>query len=402
MLKKELLILTGESSGEFYGALLSKEIFKKWPDAEIWGIGGERMAGAGVKLLGRPGHAFGLFEAAGALRNIRKNYRAVVEYLNNRRPQVIVLIDYPDFNIRIGKVAKKLGIKVLYYVSPQVWAWRKKRCFVIKEISDYIALILPFEEPLYKEIGARAEFVGHPALEEIEDIEFLLSKDAPTDGYRRVARELLGIKDDRPVISLLPGSRPLELKRLLPVIRETVQKIEEVLKDHPVFLMPVAPNLSEEDKNCFKGVGHGVRILPSFISFKDNVEKINLTSSIISLMASDIAIAASGTVVFQAALIGVPTVAIYRLSPLTYFIGRLLVDVKYITLPNIILDREVFPELLQRRADKDNIIKYAMRFLESEELRDTVRKELLRMREIFSNKRPSSRVAEIAGELARW
>lgn len=403
MFKKEVLILAGESSGELYGALLAREILRRWPDAEIWGVGGERMEEAGVRILGRPGHAFGLIEAIGAIKNIRSNFNAVLNHIKEKRPQVLVLIDYPDFNIRIGEIAKEQGIKVIYYVSPQVWAWRKKRRFKIRDISDYIALILPFEEPLYREIGARAEFVGHPVMEEISDIEALLSNSS-NSGHKARAKDLLIADNGRPVICLLPGSRPSELKRLLPVIKETFLKLKELLKrERPVFLMPVAPNLPENFQKEFDELNSlGVKVLSPFISFKEKGEDVQLPSSVISLMASDIAIAASGTVVLQAALIGVPAIVIYRLSGLTYFIGRLLVNVKYITIPNIILDKEVFPELLQKRANSDTIVRHVLRLLEQRVLRDSISEELLRLREIFSNKRPSKRVAEIAGELAGW
>lgn len=403
MSRKKVLILTGESSGELYGALLAKEILRRWPEAEIWGIGGERMAQRGVRLLGNLGHAFGLIEAIGAIRNIKANFNAVIGHIKENKPQVLVLIDYPDFNIRIGEIAKSQGIKVIYYVSPQVWAWRKKRRFKIRDISDYIALILPFEESLYREIGARAEFVGHPAMEEIEDVETLLSNSS-NSGYKTGAKELLGIETERPAISLLPGSRPSELKRLLPLIKQTSLKMMELLKeDRPVFLMPLAPNLPEDFKKDFDEINSlGVKVLPPFISLDTQGQRLQLSSSVVSLMASEIAIAASGTVVLQAGLIGTPTIVIYRLSGLTYFIGRLIVDVKYITIPNIILDKEVYPELLQKKANSVSIISHALRFLREQELRDLISRELLRLREIFSNKRPSKRVAEIAGELAEW
>ncbi len=397
MLKKELLILSGESSGELYGALLAKEILRRWPDAEIWGIGGERMEESGVRILGRPGHAFGLIEAIGAIKNIRSNFNAVVSHIREKRPQLIVLIDYPDFNIRIGEIAKKQGIKVLYYVSPQVWAWRKKRRFKIRDISDYIALILPFEEGLYREIGARAEFVGHPVMEEIEEIETLLSQGS-TAGHRKMAKDLIGITGEKPVISLLPGSRPSELKRLLPLLEETVKKLKEQDIGKAEFLLPVAPNLPGPFKEEIQEMsGLGVRVLPPFMeSFS------RASSSVLSLMASNLAIAASGTAVLQAGLLGIPTIVIYKLSNLTYLLGRLLVDVRYISIPNIILNKELFPELLQKRANSDNIIMYLKRFINDSEFNRSVKDELREMRELFSGKAPSKRVAEIAGELAGW
>jgi len=390
MSSKEVLILTGESSGELYGALLAKELLRRWPDLEIYGIGGERMEASGVRLLGRIGHAFGLIEAIGAIKNIRKNFSRVVEYLKKRRPQVVVLIDYPDFNIRVGEIAKRLGIKVLYYVSPQVWAWRKKRKYRIRDLADRIAVVLPFEEEIYRSIGADVEFVGHPVTEELEGIEGL---------SRHEVREFLNIPEGSPVFTLLPGSRPSEVRRLLPLMEEVAEELTDFeIKGgvKPELLMPLAPNLSLNLKDLNRFEKLGVRVLPPFLNQWPTV-----TSSLISLKASDMAIAASGTVVFQAGLLGVPAIVVYRLSKLTYHIARLVVDVKYISIPNIILGREVFPELIQDKARLELVMDNIKRLM-SEEMREEVMGYLRRLREVFSNKRPSERVATMIEEITGW
>ena len=390
MSSKEVLILTGESSGELYGALLAKELLRRWPDLEIYGIGGERMEASGVRLLGRIGHAFGLIEAIGAIKNIRKNFSRVVEYLKKRRPQVVVLIDYPDFNIRVGEIAKRLGIKVLYYVSPQVWAWRKKRKYRIRDLADRIAVVLPFEEEIYRSIGADVEFVGHPVTEELEGIEGL---------SRHEVREFLNIPEGSPVFTLLPGSRPSEVRRLLPLMEEVAEELTDFeIKGgvKPELLMPLAPNLSLNLKDLNRFEKLGVRVLPPFLNQWPTV-----TSSLISLKASDMAIAASGTVVFQAGLLGVPAIVVYRLSKLTYHIARLVVDVKYISIPNIILGREVFPELIQDKARLELVMDNIKRLM-SEEMREEVMGYLRRLREVFSNKRPSERVSTMIEEITGW
>jgi lipid-A-disaccharide synthase len=390
MSSKEVLILTGESSGELYGALLAKELLRRWPDLEIYGIGGERMEASGVRLLGRIGHAFGLIEAIGAIKNIRKNFSRVVEYLKKRRPQVVVLIDYPDFNIRVGEIAKRLGIKVLYYVSPQVWAWRKKRKYRIRDLAERIAVVLPFEEEIYRSIGADVEFVGHPVTEELEGIEGL---------SRHEVREFLNIPEGSPVFTLLPGSRPSEVRRLLPLMEEVAEELTDFeIKGgvKPELLMPLAPNLSLNLKDLNRFEKLGVRVLPPFLNQWPTV-----TSSLISLKASDMAIAASGTVVFQAGLLGVPAIVVYRLSKLTYHIARLVVDVRYISIPNIILGREVFPELIQDKARLELVMDNIKRLM-SEEMREEVMGYLRRLREVFSNKRPSERVATMIEEITGW
>lgn len=429
-MSKNIFISTGESSGEFYGALLARQILRRWPDVMLSGIGGERMASSGVRLIARPAHAFGLIEAFSTVRDVRASFRAALRHMEDCKPDVLVLIDYPDFNMRLGKLAKRLGIKVLYYVSPQVWAWRKKRRFRIAEISDFVAVILPFEESIYRDTGARVEFVGHPVMEEIESFEHAIRSYGITETH---LKRRLGIDPESAVITLLPGSRPSELKRLLPVIEGVVKNLNEERGCGGVnttegfsFVLPVAPNLSGRFNREFKILRDmGVKVIPCSLTILNgsagpgsstpdkypqsgrpagrnaNPDLEEVSSSIVCLRISTLAIAASGTVVLQAALTGVPTIVIYRLSKLTYLIGRLVVKVRHISIPNIILGREVFPELLQDMANPDMIISHAKRLL-SPEASENIRRELAGLREIFSGKRPSERVAEIIGELARW
>lgn len=165
-----VMIVTGESSGELYGSLLAKALKAKCPDTRIIGIGGERMKAAGVEMVAGIASSFGISEALAAYKTVKATFKKAVDAIEKFSPSVAVLIDYPDFNIRLAKVAKKKGIKVLYYVSPQVWAWRKGRVKTIAEVSDRIAVILPFEEEIYKGTGVQCEFVGHPVLEEIESL----------------------------------------------------------------------------------------------------------------------------------------------------------------------------------------------------------------------------------------
>ncbi len=162
------MIVSGESSGELYGSLLARALRNKWPDVHIIGIGGQRMSEAGVELISHISDAFGIFKAVASLRKLKTAFDNAVEALRKFRPDVLVLIDYPDFNLKVAKEAKSLGIKVLYYVSPQVWAWRKGRVRKIASLVNRMAVLLPFEEKIYKDAGLPCEFVGHPILEEIE------------------------------------------------------------------------------------------------------------------------------------------------------------------------------------------------------------------------------------------
>src|SRR5574340_1745168 len=192
-----VMIVAGEASGELYGALLSPALKMRRPDIRIIGVGGERMKQAGVELISGIASAFGIAEEVYTLRTIKKTFAEAVNALRTHKPDVLVLIDYPDFNLKLAEEARKNNIKVLYYVSPQVWAWRKKRVTKIARLVNRMAVVLPFEEEIYKEVGLPCEFVGHPVYDEIRSL--------PAD--KAALKAELGLEKARPLLSLLPGDR---------------------------------------------------------------------------------------------------------------------------------------------------------------------------------------------------
>ncbi len=374
-----IFIITGEPSGELYGALLARALRSLNGDLRICGVGGERMRAEGVDLLAGITGAFGLIEAVSSVGTLREVFSKIKDALRRERPSVVVLIDFPDFNLRVAREAKSLGIKVLYYVSPQVWAWRRKRTRRITELSDRIAVVLPFEEKIYREAGADCEFVGHPIMEEIEN----------TKGGRSFIRESLGLEPDREVLALLPGSRRHELKRLMPLFASVVERFKVA---HPGFqyVLPMAPNLSSADFQEWTGIldGLGVRTVSG------------MSTEVLS--AADLALIASGTSTLQAALCGVPMVVVYRLFPLTYLLGRLLVNVKYISLVNLLLDREVVKELIQYRADTDNTVRELDRIIRDDGVRRYMAESFGEIRALYEGRRASERVAQMVAEMSGW
>jgi lipid-A-disaccharide synthase len=377
------MIVTGESSGELYGSLLARALKTGQPDLHIIGIGGERMKEAGVELISGIASAFGIFEAISAYSTVKDTFKKAVDAIDRYSPKVIVLIDYPDFNIRLARIAKGKGIKILYYVSPQVWAWRKGRVKTIAEISDRIAVILPFEVAIYGDIETPCEFVGHPALEEIES----LTKEKDKEGIKKS----LGLKIESPVLALLPGSRHHELKNLLPVMLDTVRKFKTDFPQQGYqFIMPIAPNINIKKYR---------RIIDLLENEGVIVKKEN---SVMVLSISDMAVIASGTATLQAAFLGVPMVVIYRLSPITFFIGKLMVDVKYISLINLIPDREVVKELLQSRANATEIVNELKKIMSDDGYKSKTVEHFRAIRDIFAGKKPSMRVAEMVREMAQW
>ncbi len=375
----DVFVIAGESSGELYGALLAKALRSLKEDVRICGVGGERMKAEGVELLAGVTGAFGLVEALSSVKALRDTFSTIAARLEQDRPAVVVLIDFPDFNLKVARRAKSLGIKVLYYVSPQVWAWRKKRIGMIKELSDRIAVILPFEEELYRQAGADCEFVGHPVMEEMEGVK----------GSRSFIREKLGMTPDRRLLALLPGSRRSELKRLMPLFVDVVRWAGE---NHPEFqyVLPVAPNLSVTDFTEWSGDLDALGV------------RLERGRTIEVLSAADLALVASGTSTLQAALCGVPMVVVYKLFPLTYLVGRILVDVEYISLVNLLLRKEVVKELIQRKANTANVTRELDRLIRDEQLRDYMTSMFNRLRALYEGKRASRRVAEMVAELSGW
>lgn len=370
-----VMIVTGESSGELYGSLLARALKAKCPDTRIIGIGGERMEAAGVEMVSGIASSFGISEAIAAYKTLKATFKKAMDAIDKFSPRVLVLIDYPDFNIRLAKAAKKKGIKILYYVSPQVWAWRKGRVKTIAEVSDRIAVILPFEEEIYKGTGVQCEFVGHPVLEEIESME----------------EDKIGLRkkdESSPVVALLPGSRPHELKSLLPVMIDVVKSFKAEFPGYNCrFVMPVAPNVDIEKYR------NEIRILT------DEGVIIRKENAVTALSSADMAVIASGTATLQAAFLETPMVVIYKLSPLSYFIGRLVVNVKYISLINVISGIEVVRELLQSDVNAKNIMSELRRIIRNKDYREEMIGRFRKAKELFKGKNPSKRVAEMACEM---
>ncbi|NWF75342.1 MAG: hypothetical protein HXY53_01990 [Nitrospirae bacterium] len=403
---KTVVIISGESSGELYGSLLAKALKKKHPDIRIMGVGGKRMIEAGVEIISDISDAFGLVEALSSFRKIKNSFQNSVNILKECRPDVLVLIDYPDFNLKLAKKAKELGIRILYYVSPQVWAWRKGRVQKISTLVQRMALILPFEEKIYKDAGLSCEFVGHPILEEIDTTLQSINikaKDRDLSNLshiiknpeeRKNIKTHLGFDSKKSLLSLLPGSRPHELKRLLPfmvdIVRQLRKDTEIQLERNYQICIPLAPNIDEEQYHFYLN------------ALKNEGAMINKGASVEVLAASDLAVVASGTATLQTAFLGVPMVVVYKLSPITFFLGKLIVKVKHISLVNILAGKEIVKEFLQREANPTAVIKELKKIIFDKNYREEMIKAYNLIREPFTGKKASDRVAEMVIELAGW
>ncbi|MEO5359543.1 MAG: lipid-A-disaccharide synthase [Nitrospirota bacterium] len=371
-----VMIIAGESSGELYGAMLARRLKEMWPDLLLLGIGGEKMEASGVELLSGINSAFGGVGALSSVKHLIASYKKLKDVFKTIRVDVVVLIDFPDFNLKVAKAAKKSGIKVLYYVSPQVWAWRMGRIKKVARRSDVIAAILPFEPEIYAKENVYCEFVGHPIVEELNT--HVIDKNA-------LMREF-SLDAERPVIGMLPGSRTGELGRHLPVLIDTI-KILKSQRPEFQYLMPIAPNLT---------IGEFGQMFAELAAL--DVKLID-GRAVEVLSICDLAVVKSGTAAFQAALIGVPIVVIYKMAALDYNIIKRIIEVKYINLVNLIYDAPVVKELIQEMAVPEAIVGELLKLYEDIDLRSETLEKFKRLREIFDQKNPTNRVAELIAQL---
>lgn len=365
------MISAGEASGELYGAMLCREVRKIWPDIEISGIGGPRMKEEGVSLIAPISHLMGIVEVVKHLGEIFETYSKAKDALINSRPDLLVLIDYPDFNLILARKAKQLGIPILYYVSPQVWAWRKGRIKKIAALVDKVAVLFPFEVECYKGTGLPCEFVGHPITERTNII-----------GTKAELKAGLGLDPDKDVVTLLPGSRPGEIERHRDIILELTARIHKEFPDIQIVVPMV------------KGTELGAA-LPDYAAMIHD-------RTLEAVACSEAAAVTSGTATLETALLGIPMTVFYRTSTFTFYLVKALTSIKYAALANLLAGKEIVPEFLQKEATTDNIYGALKRILTDNAYRDDMKAELEKIRETMKGKNPSERVAGIAGEIAGW
>lgn len=374
----QIMLIAGEASGDMHGAKLVAAMREQTPGLAVCGIGGPALAAQGMELLYDSSRlaVVGIIEVISHLSFIREAMHALEKRLREQPPDLLILIDYPDFNLIMAKKARRLGIPVFYYISPQVWAWRSGRVKTIKKLVDRLAVILPFEKEFYQKRGMKVEYVGHPLMDTVRAArpraEYLAS---------------LGIAPESTVIGILPGSRRREIAAMLPTFLAAAKLMEEQL-GKVAFLLPLAPTLSEADllANGLAEAGVEVRVI------RENRYEL--------MAACDAVMAASGTVSLELAILDVPMVVSYKVSPLTYFLGRRLIKVQYASLVNLVAGREVVPELLQDEAVPDKIAAAAMRLVAGQTGRARMLAGLAEVRERLGSPGASVRAARLALSLA--
>ncbi|MEE8152487.1 MAG: lipid-A-disaccharide synthase [candidate division NC10 bacterium] len=370
-MNKKIFIVAGEASGDLHGADLTRALVTLDPEVTVVGMGGEQMRRAGVRLLIDAGDLapVGVTDVLPRLSALWRAFWQLRRSLGAEHPNLLLLIDFPDFNMLLARASRRIGIPVLYYVSPQVWAWRRGRIRTLKRLVEKMLVIFPFEEALYREAGVPVAFVGHPMLDRLCEV--------PS---REEARRGLGCGESDLIVGLLPGSREGEVRQQLPVLKESVAHIARTAPEIQ-FLLAVAGSLPQ-------------RLVETLLQGSNSRIRLVQGQTYQVMRAADLLITASGTATLEAGLLGTPMIIVYRVSQITWWVGRLLVDVPFVGMVNLVSGTQVVPELLQRDFTPERVAKTALELLHSPGGLGAIRQRLQEVRGRLGEEGASLRAAQ--------
>ena len=372
-----ILISAGEASGDLYAGAVTRGIKQLDPETEVFGMGGDCLREAGGEVLFdiKDHSLMGFVEVLKKLPDVWKLRNAFIDLMEKRKPDVLLTIDYPGFNMRLARLAKERGINVVYFIAPQVWAWRPGRAADVAKVTDKIACIFPFEYDLYKSYGADIEFIGHPLVDTVKPS---LS--------RKEAEELAGKRTGHPLILLMPGSREMEIQRLLPVMLGAA-KILKQKRPELDFAIPRAATIAKEIlEDSIRQAGLDIRLIEGH-----NYDVMSV---------ADFAIVTSGTVTLEAAMCGLGCAILYKSSPVSFWIAKRVVKIPNIGLPNIVAGRQIEPELLQDDCTPEKIAATTLELLEAERFA-RLQRDLQEVKEKLGEPGAVKRVAELVLRMAR-
>ncbi len=369
---KRIMIITGEVSGDLYGSLLATEISKIEPGVEMSGVGAEKMGEAGVEtfLDSKDISVVGFWEAITRIHKLRQALDYVKGQIAQRAPDLLILIDYPGMNLRLARFAKARGVKVMYYVSPQIWAWGRNRIKLIRKNVDRMAVILPFEVEMYEREGIDVTYVGHPLIDIVG-----------TDLGREEFLQRLGLPGDGRLVALLPGSRTQEIRQHIEPLMSMVSKLRQKLPEVE-FLIVTLPALRDLVAERMERSGESLAITTN--------HRYDAISH------SDLAVACSGTATLEAALLGTPMIVIYRLALLSWAVGRLIVKVPYISLANLVAGEEIVPEFIQNAVNADALAAEAADILTNDTRRTRMEGQLQNVKLSLGPGGATARAAQLA------
>ena len=372
----KIMMSAGEASGDMHAAAVAAEIKRIRPDAEIFGMGGELMKKSGVRII-YDIENLGIIGIVEILKHIPFFFHLrdmLRQAMIDEKPDVLVCVDYPGFNMKIAHVAKTLGIPVVYYIAPTIWAWNKGRAKNIVRDVAQVASIFPFEAKAYKEAGAHVTFVGHPLADTVK----------PSMSFEEALNYFHGNKEARRIL-LMPGSRKNEVTGLFPLMLDAAENLSK--KENCQFFIPRASTIPKE-------------FLLSFIGNRHISYEITEGHQYDLMQICDACAASSGTATLETALMELPTVLVYKLAPLTWFLANLLVHVKYAGLPNLLMGREVTPELLQDKATAGNVTEILQKWITDESARQENIREIKKVREALGSGGAVNRTAKLILETA--
>ena len=360
-------IVAGEPSGDLHASRVASKLKDLAPGIHLIGMGGDLMEQSGVSLIYhiRDSAVMGIGEVVASIPAFLKKRGHLKRYIRETKPDALLLVDFAEFNVRLARFAHRLGIPVIYYIPPKAWAWRPNRAKKIAKYATIVASIFPFEATFYRHAGANVKFVGHPL------VDF-----AQSNLSREEARRTLNLRENSPVLGLMPGSRRREVDRLLPVMLEVARQIRESLPDCQ-FILPLAPSIQPES----------LPKLPIVTHVKGRTYE--------SMRASDLMLIASGTATLEAACLETPMIVVYKTSRLSWWIVKSLAAIDRSALPNIIAGREIVPELLQNDARPSRITPTALKLLQSLEARKSQQEELRKVYAQLGNPGAAERTAQL-------
>ena len=374
MTSHRFLIVAGEASGDMYGADVALSLIRKFPDCQIYGLGGQRMRDAGVQLEGDISKTavIGPFEVVSSLASLYRVFRRLAERVEAEPPTAAILIDFPDFNLRLGKRVKDAGVPVVYYVSPQVWAWREGRVKQLRKLVNKMLVIFPFEEEMYRKAGVDVEFVGHPL---VDTVRATKSKEEFCAAYKLDPR--------KPILALLPGSRPKEVRFILPTLCEAATLIGQ-RKPDTQFVLPMASGLH---RNLIDEL---IQTRPITIVTNDTYNAVRYARA---------AVVASGTATLETALLGTPEVIVYRISQASWLLGKALLKVRLFGIVNIILGEEVVPELFQEKMTAEGVSNIALRLMDDVWIQSRIRGNYEKLRRQLGSGNVADRVVDAVAKV---